>query len=137
MRVDLSPLTDVAPVLEMRLSWKRRSRVVWMLMDTGATVSMIPPVLAEDLGLETKELSHPVKGVGGAVPVRTTKVYAQLVSPDTAGRPGPSWLLEPLLVAPSDDVLPIPLLGRRPFLQHHELTIREDLSEFVLRELSA
>lgn len=134
LRVDLSPLTDVAPVVEMRLSWKGRSQLVWMLMDTGATVSIVPPSVAEELQLETKPLPHPVKGVGGSVAVRTSKVHAQLVRPDTTGRLGPSWLLDPLMVAPSEETLPMPLLGRKPFLLHHELTVREDRQEFVLRE---
>ncbi len=135
MRVDLSPLTDLAPVVEMRLSWRGKSVPVFMLMDTGATVSVIPPSVAEELALETRPVPHPVKGVGGEVPVRMTRAHAQIIRPDTAGRPGPSWLLDPLMVAPSDETLPIPLLGRRPFLRHHELTVREDRCEFVLREL--
>ena len=78
LRVNLSPLTDVAPAVQVRLSWKGKSKLIWMLMDTGATVTVIPPGIAEDLGLDLKELTHPVKGVGGAVPVRSTRAYAQL-----------------------------------------------------------
>lgn len=135
LRVELSPLTKLVPAAEVRLSWKGRASVVWMLVDTGSTVSVIPPTVAEELGLELVEAPHPVKGMGGDVRVRSTRAHAQLVSPDTTVRLGRSWLLDPLLVVPRDDSIPIPLLGRKPFLEHHELTVREDRTELVLREL--
>lgn len=135
LRVNISPLTDVVPAVQVRLSWKGRMITAWMLVDTGSTSSVISQGIAEDLGLETKEYPHPVRGVGSDVYVRSSRAYAQLVKADTSGRQSSPLLLDPLLVVPEEAKLPIPLLGRRPFLEHFEFTLREDRREFVLRRV--
>lgn len=134
-KLTFSPLTDYAPIVDARLSWNGASTTVWMLMDTGATMTVLPRWIAEELDLPMGGSRHSAKGVGGRVSVRPSKVHLQLVTKDTTGRTGSSWLLDPVMVTESDDVVPIALLGRKPFLQHHELTVRESKQEFVLREL--
>lgn len=134
-RVAFSSLTELAPTLEVRLSWGSRTTNVWMLMDTGATLSVLPPSMAKELGLEVGDVSKQAKGIGGDVIVRPSRVHLQLARKDTTGKSGKSWLLDPIMVADSDKAVPIPLLGRRPFLEHHELTVREDKQGFSLREL--
>ena len=126
-------MTDDLPAVQIRLSWQGRSKLVWMLVDTGSTVSVLPPGVSEDLGLELSAWPHPVKGLGGSVRAQTGKVYAQLVKVDTTGRQSEPLLLDPLMVVEDEQILPIPILGRRPFLEHFELTLREDRKELVLR----
>jgi hypothetical protein len=135
LRVNISPLTDAVPAVQMRLSWKGRMKTAWMLVDTGSTATVISPGIAEDLGLETKKYPHPVRGVGGDVYVRSSRAYVQLVEADTSGHQISPLLLDPLLVVPEEVNLPIPLLGRRPFLEQFEFTLRENRREFVLRRV--
>jgi hypothetical protein len=106
---------------------------MWMLVDTGSTVSVLPPGVSEDLGLELGAWPHPVKGLGGSVTVQAGRAYAQLVKADTSGRQGEPLLLDPLMVVADEQILPIPILGRRPFLEYFELTLREHQKELVLR----
>lgn len=134
-KVEISPHTDLAPMVPVRLRWKGDPVETDMMMDTGATVSVLPPTMAARLELELGPPGHPGKGLGGEVAVRPSKVRLQLAAKDTLGVAGRDWLLEPVLVAASDEVVPVPILGRRPFLQHYELIVREDKGEFVLREL--
>ena len=134
-RVDLSPHTELAPMVPARLWWRGGPMVEDLIMDTGATLTLFPPWLAEALGMELGPPAHPGRGIGGSVPLRPSKVHLQIALKDTHGRPGRTWLLDPVMVASSDYVVPVPLLGRRPFLLHHQLLVREDLGEFTLREL--
>ena len=135
LRVSFSPLTDVVPAVQVRLSWKGKMKTAWMLVDTGSTATVITPGIAEDLGLETKEYPHPVRGIGSEIYVRSSRAYAQMLKADTSGHQSSPLLLDPLLVVPEEARLPIPLLGRRPFLEQFEFTLREDRREFVLRRL--
>ena len=130
-KVKLSPHTESAPMVHVRLSWKGEPTYVDMMMDSGATLSILPPRIAEELGA----MGPPGKGIGGTIQIRPAKVYLQLATSDTSGKTGRAWLLDPVMVASSDEAVPVPLLGRRPFLLHHELAIREDQGEFVLREV--
>ena len=134
-KVELSPHTDLAPMVPVRLRWAGDPIETDMMMDTGATLSVLPPTMAKDLGLELGPPGHPGKGLGGEVAIRPAKGRLQLAVKDTLGVSGKDWLLDPVMVAASDKVLPVPILGRRPFLRHHELVVREDKGEFVLREL--
>ena len=133
-KVELSPHTDLAPMVPVRLRWKGDPIEIVMMMDTGATLSVLPPKMAKDLGLELGPPGHPGRGLGGDVAVRPSKVRPQLAVRDRLGVVGRDWPLDPVMVAASDEAVPVPILGRRPFLRHHELIVREDKGEFVLRE---
>ncbi|MDE1837980.1 MAG: retropepsin-like domain-containing protein [Euryarchaeota archaeon] len=123
-------------MVHVRLTWKSKQSLQNLLMDSGATFTLLPPWIAEDLGLELgAPLQEPARGVGGSVVIRPSRVCLQVVGPDTLGFPGRVWVMDPIMVAAADEEVPTPLLGRRPFLMHHELIVREDRRELVLREL--
>ncbi|MDE1820316.1 MAG: retropepsin-like domain-containing protein [Euryarchaeota archaeon] len=105
-----------------------------MLLDTGATFSVLPSSVAEELDLElsAKPLKRTV--VGGSVPARESKVRFQLASRDRSGRAVESFLLAPVQVTERGQDTPVPLLGRKPFLDRYEVTVRQLRKEFVLRE---
>jgi hypothetical protein len=134
-RVKLSPHTDTAPMVHARLWWRGEPTLVDMMMDTGATLTLLPPWLAKVLDLDLGPPGPPGKGIGGSVDLRPSKVVFQLATKDTHGHEGRARELWPVMVASSDEAVPVPLLGRRPFLLHHELIVNETAGEFVLREL--
>ncbi len=126
---------ELAPAVEARLSWGSRHWQGWMLLDTGATFSVLPSSVAEELGLKLS--SRPLKRtvVGGSVPARESEVRFQLATKDRLGRPGQSLPMVPIQVTERGQDTPVPLLGRHPFLDWYEVTVRQPRKEFVLREI--
>ncbi len=107
-----------------------------MLLDTGSDSTFIPADLASYLGLE---LSGPVRHIRAAGAHFEAKeasgVFVQIDHPDTHGRKGNPSKISPVLVPSRSDILEEPVLGREPFMERCELTLRQKAGEFVLREL--
>jgi predicted aspartyl protease len=124
------------PMVTVILSWKGQSLETGMLMDTGATTTFLLPWVEEALGLEAAHGDTVAHGAGGSLKVRPSRVNLQIAARDTHGRASTSHLLDPVLILDSDEALPFSVLGRRPFLEWYELTVREPKGEFVLREFA-
>lgn len=122
-------------MLPVRLSWRGKPHEDLMIVDSGADSSVIPTEVAERLGLELEGPVLPIRGVGSLFEARVSTVYLQIAAEDTHGRTGIPKLLERVLVPVTKGVVTDPILGREPFLEGFELTLRQAKHEFVLREL--
>jgi hypothetical protein len=118
------------PMAQAALSWTGSHEIYAMLVDTGAESSFVTPAMASLLGLELGE-ERWVYPIGQRFTAKTAHVRIQLVSP-AGGRSLPRTL--EVLVPVDGDFLEIPILGRTPFLNWYEMTVRNWKREFVLRE---
>lgn len=69
------------PLVRARLHGPERSRLVWILADSGADVSLLPCTIATYLGIAV-DLSIPedhLGGIAGEMPIRYGKVEVELV----------------------------------------------------------
>jgi hypothetical protein len=123
----------------MVLSWRGHPVEVSMLLDTGSDNTFIRASLARELGLEVGMPDRHIRGAGigegAGFSASPSKVYGRVDHPDTSGKKGRPFLLDPVIVPVSDEVLPMSVLGREPFMEAFEITIRQRQHEFVLREL--
>lgn len=118
------------PMAEAALSWRGLPTTYTMLVDTGAESSFVTPAMATLLDLELGE-ERWVYPIGQRFKARTSRVRTQLVSP-AGGRSYPKVL--DVLVPIDGNLLEVPILGRTPFLDWYELTLRNWKREVVLRE---
>ena len=114
----------------MALSWTGPPTHDTMLVDTGAESSFLTPDMASFLELELGD-ERWVYPIGQKFRARASRVRIQLVSAN-GGRSVPRILN--VLVPVDRDLLEIPILGRNPFLDWYELTLRNWKRELVLRE---
>lgn len=107
-----------------------------MLLDTGSDSTFIPADLASYLGLELSVPVRHIRAAGARFEAREAKgVYVQIDHRDTLGHKGNPREIAPVLVPSRADILEEPVLGREPFMEAYELTLRQRAGEFVLREL--
>lgn len=112
------------------LSWKGPPAHDTMLVDTGAESSFLTPDIAAFLELELGK-ERWVYPIGQKFKARASQVRIQLVSAD-GGRSVPRML--DILVPLENELLEVPIIGRSPFLDSYELTLRNWKRELVLRE---
>ena len=120
------------PMVEVRLHWRGKPQETLMLFDSGADHSFLPAGMAESLGLDLRGPPRTIRGVGSRFEAREASVYLQIAEHDTQGRSGIPMPLSPVLVPQDRTVLEDPILGRAPFLERFEVTLRE--RDFVLRQ---
>ncbi len=127
------------PMVPMVLSWRGHPLEVSMLLDTGSDSTFLRASLARELGLEVSPPDRHIRGAGpdesGWFSASPSKVYGSIDQLDTHGKRGRPHLLDPVIIPVSDDVLPMSVLGREPFMETYEVIIRQKEQKFVLREL--
>lgn len=123
---------DRSPMLLVRLSWNGRALKTRMLLDTGATTSMILPWMAEVLGLTMQGDPFDATGAGGKLKVRVSEVDIQIPRRGLGDADQPVKLL-PVLVTVEPDAIPYGVLGRDPFFKWFEVIFRQADEEVVLR----
>ena len=62
--------TDKIPLIPVAFIGESGRKTIYALLDSGADTIIIPLELAKELGVRLKEMSEPIRGVGG-----TTKGY--------------------------------------------------------------
>jgi hypothetical protein len=127
---------DRSPMLPVRLSWEGKALKTKMLLDTGATISIIPPWIAEVLGLTVTGDPFDANGAGGTLKVRRSQVDIQVPRRGMADADQTVRLL-PILVTVEPDAIPYGVLGRDPFFKWFEVVFRQAEEEVVLRHSPA
>jgi len=56
---------SVYPLAKIDLEYQDKKRTVWPIIDSGASVSIFPKVLGDDLGIDFEGEPEPVEGVIG------------------------------------------------------------------------
>ena len=120
---------EKAPFIPVHVSAKDGSMmIVRALIDSGADNIVMPKIIADVLGIESKELSKS-EGIGGVVEVMKSKITATI-----KGETESHTLQLPIMVLKKDEGTVPMLLGRKGFFDHFHITFKHNHETIILEK---
>ena len=120
-----------APFITVKARSKDGRRIeVDGLIDSGADNTVVPLDLAQFIGLSISGEQFNTKGIGGSVPVVSSKLSLVVEK----GHESHVIDLPAIIMTTADDDVPL-ILGRNGFFEHFHITFKQDSERITLKKI--